>query len=109
VTYTITIAPTALQMLQRITDRRVRASIRTRIDNLTQDPDKQGKPLTGPLAGYRSLRAVGQRYRIIYRIEHDQVVVLVVAIGLRREGSRQDIYALAQKLFRQRLLDPPPQ
>lgn len=33
--------------------------IRGRIDGLAEEPEKQGKPLTGELAGYRSLRAAG--------------------------------------------------
>ncbi len=53
-------------MLEAIQDRRVRDKIRDRIDGLAQEPEKQGKPLTGELTGYRSLRAVGQRYRVIY-------------------------------------------
>lgn len=59
-----------------------------------------GKPLVGQLAGFRSLRVAGQRFRIIYRIEDERVVVYVVAIGIRAEGSRKDIYSLAKKLVR---------
>ena len=107
-TYRIVIAPVALRMLGEITDRRIQESIRDRIDGLVGDPDKQGKPLTGDLVGYRSLRAVGQRYRIIYRVEREQVCVLIVALGLRTEGSKRDIYELARKLLRQHLLAPAP-
>ena len=91
-------------MLEAIQDRRVRDKIRDGIDGLAEEPEKQGKPLTGELTGYRSLRAVGQRYRIIYRIEEGKVLVLVMALGIRKEGSGKDIYALAQKLLRLRLL-----
>lgn len=91
-------------MLEAIQDRRVRDKIRERIDGLAEEPEKQGKPLTGELTGYRSLRAVGQRYRIIYRIEEGKVLVLVMALGIRKEGSGKDIYVLAQKLLRLRLL-----
>jgi len=104
--YEVVIAPTALRMLQGITDRRIRQKIRERIDGLEREPDKQGKPLIGELTGYRSLRAVGQRHRIIFRVEKQQVRVQVVAIGIRREGSRDDIYALAKRLLRLRLVDP---
>ena len=75
-----------------------------RIDGLAEEPEKQGKSLTGELTGYRSLRAVGQRYRVIYRIEEGKVLVLVMALGVRKEGSGKDIYVLAQKLLRLRLL-----
>lgn len=64
------------------------------------EPEKKDKPLVGQLAGFRSLRVAGQRFRIIYRIEDDRVVVYVVAIGIRAEGSRKDIYSLAKKLVR---------
>jgi len=105
-TYRIVVAPAALEMLEDITDRRVRETIRDRIDGLSKDPEKQGKPLTEELSGYRSLRAVGQRYRIIYRVERGRVLVVIVTIGIRREGSRADIYSLARKLLRLRLVEP---
>ena len=91
-------------MLEAIQDRRILDKIRDRIDGLAEEPEKQGKPLTGELTGYRSLRAVGQRYRVIYRIEEGKVLVLVMALGIRKEGSGKDIYVLAQKLLRLRLL-----
>jgi mRNA interferase RelE/StbE len=94
-------------MLEDIQDRRVQEKIRDRINGLVDEPEKQGKLLTGELTGYRSLRAVGQRYRIIYRVEEDRVLVLVVAIGIRKEGNQKDIYSLARKILRLRLLEPP--
>ena len=96
--------PNARVMLEAIQDRRIREKIRDRIDGLAEEPEKQGKPLTGELTGSRSLRAVGQRYRIIYRIEEGKVLVLVMAVGIRKEGSGKDIYVLARKLLRLRLL-----
>ncbi len=99
-TYGILIAPTALKTLQSISDRRIREKIRDRIDGLVRDPEKQGKPLTGDLKGYRSLRAVGQRYRILFRVEKNRVLVFIVGIGLRKEGNKADIYSLAKKLLR---------
>lgn len=105
--YRIFIVPAAAKMLKDIADRRVREKIRDAIDRLAEEPEKQGKPLIDDLAGYRSLRAVGQRYRIIYKVENDRVVVIVVALGIRKEGSRKDIYALAKKLISLRLVEPP--
>ncbi len=103
-TYAIFITPTAFEMLKMIADRRVREKIREQIDKLAVEPEQQGKPLLAELSGYRSLRAAGQRHRIIYRVEKDRIVVVIVAIGLRKEGSKTDIYALAKKLFRLKLL-----
>jgi mRNA interferase RelE/StbE len=92
-------------MLARITDRRTLEKIRERIDGLASDPDLQGKPLLGELKGFRSVRAAGQRFRILYRVRQARVEVLVVAVGPRREGAREDIYKLAQRLMHLRLLD----
>ena len=103
-TYRLVITPTGLRTLEAITDRRIREQIRDRIDGLAHEPEQQGKPLKGELSGFRSLRAAGQRYRVIYRVERARVIVLIVAVGLRKEGDRHDIYRLAQKLIRLRLI-----
>ena len=91
-------------MLEAIADRRVREKLASTIDGLESDPELRGKPLDEDLAGYRSIRAVGQRYRIIYRVERSTVVVVVVAAGIRKEGSREDVYRVASKLIRLGLL-----
>ncbi|WP_292706944.1 MULTISPECIES: type II toxin-antitoxin system RelE/ParE family toxin [unclassified Nostoc] len=75
-------------MLENIKDKRHQKVLILRIDKLKIDPEKQGKPLTGQLINYRSVRAVGQRYRILYKVEIDKVVVLVVGVGLRKEGDK---------------------
>jgi len=106
VNYKLVIAPIALKLFQAIPDKRIRRLIAGRIDQLTVEPEKQGKPLTGDLIGYRSLRAAGQRYRIIYKVEKMKVTVFIVALGIRKEGSKADIYALARKLLRLGLLPP---
>ena len=105
VTYRIVLTPAALQALEAIPDRRIREQIAKRIQDLTHDPEQQGKPLRGELIGYRSLRAVGQRYRIIYRVERAKVLVVILALGLRKEGDRRDVYRLAQKLIRLGLIE----
>ena len=100
--YSIEITENATQMLIGIRDRRIRRLLASRIDRLANEPKKQGRPLGGELAGQRSCRAVGQRYRIIFRI--DETVVVVAAVGLRRAGDRGDVYALAKRLARLGLL-----
>ena len=100
----ILLTPTALKLLSDISDRRIREKIGAVIDRLVEDPEKQGKSLLGELSGFRSIRAVGQRYRIIYQIRGGDIVVVIVAVGIRRDGDKDDIYNLAKKLFRLRLL-----
>lgn len=101
----IAFTPEAESMLAGIPDRRVREKIRDRIDGLAQDPDQQGKPLREELSGYRSVRAVGQRYRFFYRVRRRGVVVVVVALSIRKENSLGDVYAAAKRLIRLGLLD----
>ena len=100
----ILLTPTALKLLSDISDRRIREKIGAAIDRLTEDPEKQGKALLGELAGFRSIRAAQQRYRIIYQIRGNDIVVVIVAVGIRRDGAKDDIYNLAKKLFRLGLL-----
>jgi len=99
VEYKIVLTPKARELLAGI-DRGPREVIARRIDELATDPAKRGRSLGGTLKGYRSLRAAGQRYRIIYQVEDQTVTVMVVAIGIRREGDKGDIYELTQRLLR---------
>jgi mRNA interferase RelE/StbE len=97
-------APTAVRTLAGIADKRVQRKIFERAEALATEPDSQGKALVGPLAGCRSVRAVGQRYRIVYRVERGRVIVIVLAVGLCKDGDRGDVYALAKKLVKLGLL-----
>ena len=102
--YQIEITPSVLEALEAITDRRTRNVIIRRIDTLAEEPEKLGKPLRGLLAGFMSTRADGQRYRVVFRIEADKKRVLVYMVGIRREGSRRDVYALAEHLVQRGLI-----
>ncbi len=86
-------------MLATIQDRREQEKLSERIDQLKVEPEKQGKALVDNLSGFRSVRAVGQRYRIVYKVEPAQILVLVVGIGRRKDGDKKDIYTLLQKLL----------
>lgn len=100
----IVLTPTAVKLLSELSDRRIREKIGAEIDRLADDPEKQGKALLGELAGFCSIRAVGQRYRIIYQVRGDEIVVVIVAVGIWRDGARDDVYTLAKKLIRLGLL-----
>lgn len=99
VEYEIQFSPLALEMLEAVQDKRELGKLRDRINQLKLEPDKQGKALTDNLAGLRSVRAVGQRYRIIYEIEEETIVVLVIGVGRRKDGDKKDIYRLLGKLL----------
>lgn len=97
--YDIQLTPLALEMLVAIKDRREQEKLRDRIEQLKIEPEKQGKALVDNLAGFRSVRAVGQRYRIVYKVEQEQVLVLVLGLGRRKDGDKKDIYTLLEKLL----------
>ena len=52
---------------------------------LALDPVAYGKPLTGEYKGYWRLRV--EDHRVVYRIVKDQVMVLVVKIGVRKDDE----------------------
>jgi mRNA interferase RelE/StbE len=95
-------------MLKEISDRRIQRIVGKRISALAEEPGKQGRALLGEMAGYRSVRAVGQRYRIIYEVRQDRIVVMVVAVGIRKEGDKRDIYRLMARLINLGLVEQPP-
>lgn len=97
--YTIKLTDIAKKMLDEISDKRIMKKIGERIDELARGPELQGKPLKGAFLGCRSVRAVGQRYRIVYRVEKNKVIVFVIGIGIRKEGSKSDIYVRLRKLI----------
>jgi len=98
--YSIKVTDVVKQMLGEILDKRIREEIAKRIDKLADEPNLQGKPLKGILAGYRSVRAVGQRYRIVYKVLDNNLVVYVIGAGIRKEGGKDDIYTRLQKLLK---------
>lgn len=93
----VLLTPEAERLLQEIQDRRIRKAIKDRALRLANDPEKQGKPLSGDLAGLRSVRAVGQRYRIVYELNEAHREVWVIAVGIRRKGARDDVYERLKK------------
>jgi mRNA interferase RelE/StbE len=64
---------------------------------LNHEPLSQGKLLQGGLKTYRSIRAAGQRYRVIYQVAVSEGAVTVVVVGIRCEGNKKDVYKLASK------------
>lgn len=105
--YEVLWTETAIGMLAKVGDRRIQQQLYDASKRLASDPEKQGKALREGLLGFRSLRAIGQRHRVIFSVSTDTRKVFVVAAGLRREGARDDIYALAKRLIRLGLVPTP--
>jgi mRNA interferase RelE/StbE len=81
VVYEIEVRPAALRALRRI-DRKDQARIRGAIALLAADPRPPGAKA---LRGREGLRIRIGTYRVIYTIEDDRLVVVVVALGHRRD------------------------
>ena len=60
---------------------------------LSHSPEEVGEPLHLELKGYRKLKILNE-YRIIYRVEKTQVLVFILAVGIRRDS---EIYQEALK------------
>jgi mRNA interferase RelE/StbE len=105
VKYKIEITPSAKESIKSIKDTREKKSLADKIESLAYEPEKKGKPLIKELKGYYSVRACGQRYRIIFSIENEIITVFIIAIGIRKEGDKNDIYNLAKKLIKLGLIE----
>lgn len=97
--YQIEITHLAIELLGKVKDQREQQGLLKRIEKLKFEPDKQGKALSGRLKGYRSIRALGQRYRIVYRVDQKKIIVVIVGAGIRKEGDKKDIYKILNKFF----------
>ncbi|MBM3305011.1 MAG: type II toxin-antitoxin system RelE/ParE family toxin [Candidatus Aminicenantes bacterium] len=77
-------------------DPSVRKLVRKAVESLAADPER-GKPLSHELAELRSLRT--SDYRIVYRVRGGELVVLIVAVGHRREVYKRlgELLGLAGK------------
>lgn len=67
----------------------MREIIRKAIEKkLTIDPVSFGKPLRYTLKGYRRLRVGG--YRVIYKIDDDKIIVIIIDIDHRKDIYEED-------------------
>ncbi len=57
---------------------------------LAVNPEGYGLPLRGPLASYWKHQF--GNHRVVYRICPEQGVVVVCAVGVRKQGDTEDIY-----------------
>jgi len=81
-TYTVTIAPAAERQLHKF-DPQVRRRIHAAIELLSTNP--RPPKATQLVGGAGEWRVRTGEYRIIYEIRDDQLIVLVLRVGHRRE------------------------
>lgn len=71
--------------------------VKTIKKKLFLEPDKIGKPLSGEFRGYWRLK-VGD-YRVIYKIIKNEIIVLVIKIGIRRDNKvYEELFLRLKKL-----------
>jgi mRNA interferase RelE/StbE len=102
--YKIKLTKIAAENLNEI-DQKTLRQILNKIDSLKEEPNLLGKPLKGPLKEFRSIRAAGQRYRIIYKVINEEIIVIIIAVGIRKDGDKKDIYELMKKYIKTGLIN----
>jgi mRNA interferase RelE/StbE len=101
--YKIKLTKLATENIRKI-DINAQKQIINKIEALKKEPLLLGKALKGSLKEYRSIRAAGQRYRIIYKVIETEIIIIIVAVGMRKDGDKKDIYELMKKYIRTGLL-----
>ncbi|MDP8247846.1 MAG: type II toxin-antitoxin system RelE/ParE family toxin [Candidatus Tritonobacter lacicola] len=89
--YKLVLTPQAHRMYKKLTAA-VKSQCLAALDRIKKDPSI-GKPLLYHLKGYLSFGTAS--YRIVYKVELKRILVIVVAIGHRRE-----IYDKLKKLLK---------
>ena len=102
--YKIKLTKIASENLAKI-DSKTQGQIINKIESLKEEPLLMGKSLKGSLKEFRSVRAAGQRYRIIYKVLEEEIIVVIVAVGIRKEGDKKDIYELMKKYIKIGLME----
>lgn len=81
-TYKVTLAPAAARQLRKF-DPQVRRRIQAAIELLASEPKPPAS--TRLVGGSGEWRVRTGNYRIVYEIEDDRLLVLVLSVGHRRE------------------------
>jgi mRNA interferase RelE/StbE len=102
--YSLKLTNIAAEFIKKL-DKKSQSQIIDKIELLKENPLEIGKQLKGNLKDYRSIRSVGQRYRIIYKVCETEVIVVIAAIGIRKDGDKKDIYELMKKYVKIGLFD----
>ena len=90
--------PDAAADIKRL-DGSVRKQLRRVLEKkLAVDPEGYGLPLRGSLAGFWKHQF--GNHRVVYRIYGEPRVVVVCAVGVRKQGDAEDIYRQLESVAR---------
>jgi mRNA-degrading endonuclease RelE of RelBE toxin-antitoxin system len=65
---------------------------------LSLDPEGYGLPLRGPLANY--WKHEFGNHRVVYRVYSEAQMVVICAVGVRKQGDAEDIYRQLKSVAR---------
>ncbi|MBP9866332.1 MAG: type II toxin-antitoxin system mRNA interferase toxin, RelE/StbE family [Candidatus Omnitrophica bacterium] len=95
--YKIKLHPDVIRHDSKRFDAKTKDKIKAKcLELLSKAPEEVGEPLRLELKGYRKLK-IFDDYRIVYKVIRDEVVVYVLAVGIRRDS---EVYADAIKRLR---------
>ncbi len=84
-TYSLEFVPSALKEWEKL-DHTIREQIKKKLRERLESPRVQADALPDMPSHYKiKLKASG--YRLVYRVEDDRVVVVVVSVGKRERGE----------------------
>ena len=86
-TYTLEFVPSALTEWRAL-DGSVKANLKKLLAKRLENPHVPGSELRGGLRGCYKVKLRKQGYRLVYQVEDEAIVVLVLAVG-----KREDDYA----------------
>jgi len=84
--YALEFAPKALRALRKL-DRPVVERIKAATESLREDPRPAGAKMLTGMHGILRIRVAGD-YRVLYTVDDDRLVILVVDAGHRRQIYR---------------------
>jgi mRNA interferase RelE/StbE len=89
--YELRITPAAAKELDALPRKKDREAVAARIRALADEPRPRGAvKLSGEQALYRVRQG---RYRIVYAIEDDRLIIVVIRIKDRKDAYREDLRA----------------
>lgn len=91
-TYKLEFLPSALKEWEKL-GHTVREQIKKKLRERLEAPKVQADAL-GDMPGHYKIKLRASGYRLVYRVEDERVVVVVVAVGKRERGA---VYQSASK------------
>lgn len=102
---TIILTPEAQEDIRAL-DGSARKLVLNGLNKLKEAPDQRGAPLgsraSGNLTGLRKLVIGNRKYRIVYRVEADGVIIVVWVVGSRVDSECYDLAVARLEKYVQR-------